>query len=548
MPTDVEIARAATLKPVLEVALNLGLKEDEVDSYGKFKAKISNKAFSRLEGEKDGKLVLVTAVNPTPAGEGKTTVSIGIGQALGQIGKKGVLALREPSLGPVFGVKGGAAGGGYSQIVPMEDLNLHFTGDIHAVTSANNLLCAAIDNHLFQGNLLNIDASTITFGRCMDMNDRALREISLGSRAESFSITAASEVMAILCLSEDIADLKKRLGDIFIGFTAYGKPVYARDLKIEGAMTALLKEAINPNLIQTLENTPCIVHGGPFANIAHGCNSIRATRLAMKLGDYVITEAGFGADLGAEKFLDIVCRKAKLRPAAIVIVATIRALKYNGGVKKADLNKENLMALALGTANLEKHIANMVDFKVPVLVAINRFPSDTETELGFLSGFCESIGAAYDVVDVYGKGGAGAVEFAKQLVDVVDAGEARFEPYYTDDMPLKDKVETIARGIYGAAAVEYTDKALATLAKYEEMGCGQLPVCMAKTQYSLSDDAKKLGRPEGFTVKVKDVRLSAGAGFVVALLGDIMTMPGLSAHPAYEGIDVDEQDNITGIF
>ncbi|HWP79354.1 MAG TPA: formate--tetrahydrofolate ligase [Candidatus Acidoferrum sp.] len=549
MPTDVEIARAAVLRPIAEVAGELGLREDEYDCYGKYKAKIGDAAFARLANVKDGKLILVTAVNPTPAGEGKTTVSVGLGQALGKLGKKGVIALREPSLGPVFGVKGGAAGGGYAQAVPMEELNLHFTGDIHAVTAANNLLCAAIDNHIFQGNALNIAPETVSFGRCMDMNDRALREVMLGSgRRETFSITAASEVMAVLCLSGDLADLKKRLGDILIGFDTAGGPVYARDLKVEGAMAALLKDAINPNLIQTLENTPCLIHGGPFANIAHGCNSIRATKLAMKLGDYVVTEAGFGADLGAEKFLDIVCRKAGLRPDAIVLVVTVRALKYNGGAKKGDLGKEDIMTLALGSGNLEKHVANLVDFKVPVLVAINRFPTDTDAELGFLAGFCESIGAAYSIVEVFGKGGEGAVELARQLVEVVDSGIARFEPYYPDELPLAEKIEAIARGIYGAAAVEFTAKAKATLAKYETLGYGGLPVCMAKTQYSLSDDPKKLGRPTDFTVTVRDVRLSSGAGFVVALLGDIMTMPGLSAHPAYEGIDVDRRGDITGIF
>ncbi len=549
MLSDVEIARGATMKPIVEIAEAMGVKQDELELYGRYKAKINDNAFVRLKDKPDGKLILVTAINPTPAGEGKTTVSVGLGQALGRLGKKSIIALREPSLGPVFGVKGGAAGGGYSQIVPMEDINLHFTGDIHAITAANNLLCAAIDNHIFQGNNLDIDESTVTFSRCMDMNDRALRRVTLDSgRRDMFSITAASEVMAVLCLSEDLDDLKMRLGSILIGFTKGGDPVYARDLKVEGAMTALLKEAINPNVVQTLENTPCIIHGGPFANIAHGCNSIRATRLALKLSDYVVTEAGFGADLGAQKFLDIVCRKADLKPSAIVIVATIKALKYNGGAKKSELDKEDLTALAMGVCNLEKHISNMVDYKVPVVVAINRFGTDTDNEIGFLCGFLDSIGAKHHLTEVFTKGGEGALSLAEDIVGIADEGQSDFEVYYKDDMPLTEKIKAVACGIYGADGVDFTEEATAALEKYEALGYGKLPVCIAKTQYSLSDDAKKLGRPTGFRVTVKRAKLSAGAGFVVALLGDIMTMPGLSASPAYEKIDVEQSGFITGIF
>jgi formate--tetrahydrofolate ligase len=556
MKTDVEIAQATELKPISEVAKELGIFEDELEFYGRYKAKITDAALNRLADEKDGKLILVTAVNPTPAGEGKTTVTVGLGEAFGKLKQRAVIALREPSLGPVFGVKGGAAGGGYAQVAPMEDINLHFTGDMHAVTAANNLLCAALDNHLFQGNALRIDPATILIKRCMDMNERALRNIVIGlggkgngvPREDGFMISVASEVMAILCLAKDLDDLKQRFGNILIAYDVERNPIYARDLKVEGAMAALMKDAVKPNLIQTLENTPCIMHGGPFANIAHGCNSIRATKLALKLADYVVTEAGFGADLGAEKFFDIKCRVAGLRPSAVVLVTTIKALKYNGGVKKEDLGKEDIMALGVGAVNLERHVRNLLKYQVPVVVAINRFATDTPDELGFMAGYCESIGAAYEFVNCYEQGGEGTVKLAEQLMEILDLDESRFSPIYDTELPIEEKIETIAREIYGAAGVDYAPAAKTAIRRIEKLGRANLPVCIAKTQYSLSDDPKKLGAPEGFRLNVRDIRLSNGAGFVVALAGDIMTMPGLSKQPALEKIDVDNNGVISGIF
>ncbi|MBQ6059666.1 MAG: formate--tetrahydrofolate ligase [Clostridia bacterium] len=556
MKTDVEIAQATELKPISEVAKELGIFEDELEFYGRYKAKITDAALNRLADEKDGKLILVTAVNPTPAGEGKTTVTVGLGEAFGKLKQRAVIALREPSLGPVFGVKGGAAGGGYAQVAPMEDINLHFTGDMHAVTAANNLLCAALDNHLFQGNALRIDPATILIKRCMDMNERALRNIVIGlggkgngvPREDGFMISVASEVMAILCLAKDLDDLKQRFGNILIAYDVERNPIYARDLKVEGAMAALMKDAVKPNLIQTLENTPCIMHGGPFANIAHGCNSIRATKLALKLADYVVTEAGFGADLGAEKFFDIKCRVAGLRPSAVVLVTTIKALKYNGGVKKEDLGKEDIMALGVGAVNLERHVRNLLKYQVPVVVAINRFATDTPDELGFMAGYCESIGAAYEFVNCYEQGGEGTVKLAEQLMEILDLDESRFAPIYDTELPIEEKIETIAREIYGAAGVDYAPAAKTAIRRIEKLGRANLPVCIAKTQYSLSDDPKKLGAPEGFRLNVRDIRLSNGAGFVVALAGDIMTMPGLSKQPALEKIDVDNNGVISGIF
>ncbi|MBQ3391265.1 MAG: formate--tetrahydrofolate ligase [Clostridia bacterium] len=556
MKTDVEIAQATELKPISEVAKELGIFEEELEFYGRYKAKITDAALNRLADEKDGKLILVTAVNPTPAGEGKTTVTVGLGEAFGKLKQRAVIALREPSLGPVFGVKGGAAGGGYAQVAPMEDINLHFTGDMHAVTAANNLLCAALDNHLFQGNALRIDPATILIKRCMDMNERALRNIVIGlggkgngvPREDGFMISVASEVMAILCLAKDLDDLKQRFGNILIAYDVERNPIYARDLKVEGAMAALMKDAVKPYLIQTLENTPCIMHGGPFANIAHGCNSIRATKLALKLADYVVTEAGFGADLGAEKFFDIKCRVAGLRPSAVVLVTTIKALKYNGGVKKEDLGKEDIMALGVGAVNLERHVRNLLKYQVPVVVAINRFATDTPDELGFMAGYCESIGAAYEFVNCYEQGGEGTVKLAEQLMEILDLDESRFAPIYDTELPIEEKIETIAREIYGAAGVDYAPAAKTAIRRIEKLGRANLPVCIAKTQYSLSDDPKKLGAPEGFRLNVRDIRLSNGAGFVVALAGDIMTMPGLSKQPALEKIDVDNNGVISGIF
>ena len=556
MKTDIEIAQEAVLKPVKEVAAQLGITEDELDFYGKYKAKFTDELWDRVKGNPDGKLVLVTAINPTPAGEGKTTTTVGLGQAFGKLGKKAVIALREPSLGPCFGVKGGAAGGGYAQVVPMEDLNLHFTGDFHAITSANNLLAAMLDNHIQQGNALRIDTKQVIWKRCLDMNDRALRNIVIGMgkkadgvvREDHFIITVASEIMAILCLATDMDDLKARLGRIIVAYDYDGNPVTAEQLKAVGSMAALLKDALRPNLIQTLEHTPAIVHGGPFANIAHGCNSVRATRTALKLADYVITEAGFGADLGEEKFLDIKCRMAGLKPDAVVLVATVRALKYNGGVAKADLGAENVEALKKGIVNLEKHIENLQKYKVPVVVTLNRFITDSPAELAFVKEFCEARGAEFALSDVWEKGGDGGIELANKVLETLETKESFFEPIYKDELSLKEKIETIAKEIYGAGSVTYDPSAEKAIAKIEAMGFGNVPVCMAKNQYSLSDDQTKLGRPEGFNVNIREAYISAGAGFMVAITGTIMTMPGLPKVPAAERIDVDENGMITGLF
>ncbi len=555
MLSDIEIAQQATLKPITEIACSLGITPDELEPYGKYKAKLSDELFDRLKDKKNGKLVLVTAINPTPAGEGKTTTTAGLGQAMAKIGKNAVIALREPSLGPVFGIKGGAAGGGYAQVLPMEEINLHFTGDMHAITSANNLLCALIDNHLQQGNELQIDPRRILFKRCLDMNDRALRNIIVGlggkvngvPREDGFNITVASEVMAILCLASDLKDLKKRLGDIVVAYTYGNEPVRARDLKADGAMTALLKDALKPNLVQTLEGTPAIMHGGPFANIAHGCNSIRATQLALKLADYCITEAGFGSDLGAEKFLDIKCRVAGLSPSAIVIVATARALKYNGGVPKNDLKQENLSALQAGIVNLGAHIDNMKKYGVPVVVAINRFDTDTFAELEFIEQYCKNRGADFALSDVFARGGDGGIALAQKVVEACEK-TADFSPIYPLEMSLKEKIQTIAAEIYGANGVIYTAAAEKSIKDVIALGGDDLPVCIAKTQYSLSDNPLLLGRPENFEITVRDVRLSAGAGFVVVLTGDIMTMPGLPKIPAANNITVDEHGKIQGLF
>ena len=556
MKTDIEIAQEAVLKPIKEVAAQLGITEDELDFYGKYKAKFTDELWDRVKGNPDGKLVLVTAINPTPAGEGKTTTTVGLGQAFGKLGKKAVIALREPSLGPCFGVKGGAAGGGYAQVVPMEDLNLHFTGDFHAITSANNLLAAMLDNHIQQGNALRIDTKQVIWKRCLDMNDRALRNIVIGMgkkadgvvREDHFIITVASEIMAILCLAADMDDLKARLGRIIVAYDYDGNPVTAEQLKAVGSMAALLKDALRPNLIQTLEHTPAIVHGGPFANIAHGCNSVRATRTALKLADYVITEAGFGADLGAEKFLDIKCRMAGLKPDAVVLVATVRALKYNGGVAKADLGAENVDALKKGIVNLEKHIENLQKYKVPVVVTLNRFITDSPAELAYVKEFCEARGAEFALSDVWEKGGEGGIELANKVLETLTTKESFFEPIYKDELSLKEKIETIAKEIYGAGSVTYDPSAEKAIAKIEAMGFGNVPVCMAKNQYSLSDDQTKLGRPEGFNVNIREAYISAGAGFMVAITGTIMTMPGLPKTPAAERIDVDENCMITGLF
>ena len=553
MLTDIEIAQGATMLPIKEVAKKLDIKEDDLEFYGKYKAKLSDELAERVKDNKNGKLVLVTAINPTPAGEGKTTTTVGVGQAMELIGKKAIIALREPSLGPVFGVKGGAAGGGYAQVVPMEDINLHFTGDMHAITSANNLLCALLDNHLQQGNLLGIDQRRILIKRCLDMNDRALRNIVVGlggkvngvPREDGFIITVASEVMAILCLCKDSDDLKERLGNILVAYTYDNKPVFARDLKAEGAMAALLKDAIKPNLVQTLENTPAIMHGGPFANIAHGCNSVRATKLGLKLADYCITEAGFGSDLGAEKFLDIKCRLAGLAPSAIVIVATVRALKYNGGIPKAELSAENLDALNKGMVNLGAHIENMKKYGVPVVVAINRFGTDTEDELNMIAKYCEDLGADFALSEVFAKGGEGGIELARKIVEACEK-PSTFAPIYDADLSIKEKITAIAQKIYGAKEVNFTADAEKNIAQFEELGKG-MPVCIAKTQYSLSDDAALLGRPENFTVTIREVKLSSGAGFVVALAGSIMTMPGLPKTPAANNIDL-ENGKIIGLF
>ena len=556
MKTDIQIAQEATMLPIKDVAASIGIEEDDLELYGKYKAKISDELINRTKKNPDGKLILVTAINPTPAGEGKTTTSVGLGEAFGRLGKKALIALREPSLGPCFGIKGGAAGGGYAQVVPMEDLNLHFTGDFHAITSANNLLAALLDNHIQQGNELGIDPRQIVWKRCMDMNDRVLRNIvvGLGSkmdgmvREDHFVITVASEIMAILCLADDMADLKKRLGRIIVAYTFDGKPVTADDLQATGSMAVLLKDALKPNLIQTLEHTPAIVHGGPFANIAHGCNSVRATKTALKLADYVITEAGFGADLGAEKFFDIKCRMAGLKPDAVVLVATIRALKYNGGVPKDELSSENLDALKAGIVNLEKHIENLHKFGVPVVVTLNSFVTDTKAETDFVEQFCKERGCEFALSEVWEKGGEGGIDLANKVLETIEHKESNFKVLYDDSLSLKEKIETVAKEIYGADGVTYSPAAERELKRITDLGMGDFPVCMAKTQYSLSDDAKKLGRPSGFKINVREVYASAGAGFVVAVNGSIMTMPGLSKKPAAYGIDVDDNGVITGLF
>lgn len=557
MKTDIEIAQSANMKPICEIAEDLGISADELELYGKYKAKLSDELCDRLEGEKDGKLILVTAINPTPAGEGKTTTSVGLGQAMKKIGKSAVIALREPSMGPVMGIKGGAAGGGYAQVVPMEDINLHFTGDMHAITAANNLLSAAIDNHIHQGNELDIDARTITWKRCLDMNDRALRQVVVGlggkvngyPREDGFMITVASEIMAILCLAKDMDDLKRRIAAIVIGYNTDGEPITAGDLKIAGAMGLLLRDAIKPNLVQTLENTPCLMHGGPFANIAHGCNSIRATKLGLKLADYCITEAGFGSDLGAEKFFDIKCRIGGLKPSCVVLVATVRALKYNGGVPKAELAKENTDALKDGIVNLGKHIENMQKYGLPVIVAINRFMTDTEEELKIIEQYCCDMSVDFSMCEVFAKGGDGGVELAEKVVEVSErGGEMNFAPIYDEKASIDEKINTIAKEIYGADGVVYTPKAKKAIARLEKQGFDKLPICMAKTQYSLSDDPSLLGRPSGFEITVREVRVSAGAGFVVALTGDVMTMPGLPKVPAANNMDIDKDGKIVGLF
>lgn len=556
MLSDIEIAQKAKCLPIKEIAKSLSIEEDDLELYGKYKAKLPLSLVDKYSDRPDGKLILVTAINPTPAGEGKTTVTVGLGEAMNKIGKNAVIALREPSMGPVFGIKGGAAGGGYAQVIPMEDINLHFTGDMHAITAANNLLCAIIDNHIQQGNELSIDPRRILFKRCLDMNDRALRNVIVGlggkingvPREDGFMITVASEVMAILCLASDIDDLKLRLGRILIAYTYDGKPVYAKDLQVVGAMAALLKDAIKPNLVQTLENTPALMHGGPFANIAHGCNSVTATKLGLKLADYCITEAGFGADLGAEKFLDIKCRYAGLKPSCIVIVATIRALKYNGGVAKSDLKYENVSALEKGIVNLQTHIENMKKYGVPVVVAINRFMTDTDEEIKVIEDFCEKQDVLVSLTEVFANGGNGGVDLAKKVVKTIDEKPSDFKPLYDAELPIKEKLDIIAREIYRADGIVYTKSAEKAIAEIEALGKDKLPVCVAKTQYSLSDDQTKLGKPENFTITVRDVRLSAGAGFIVALTGDIMTMPGLSKQPAAYSIDVDTDGNIKGLF
>lgn len=556
MMTDIEIAQKAKMLPIEDVAKKLGIERSDLELYGDYKAKIKDELFEKLKDKPDGKLILVTAINPTPAGEGKTTITVGLGQAMEKIGKKAVIALREPSLGPVMGIKGGAAGGGYSQVVPMEDINLHFTGDMHAITAANNLLAAAIDNHIHQGNTLDIDARRITWKRCMDMNDRALRQIVVGlggsingfPREDGFNITVASEIMAILCLANDLNDLKERLGRIVVAYSSKGEPVTARDLKVNGAMALLLKDAIKPNLIQTLENTPCLMHGGPFANIAHGCNSVRATKIALKLADYVITEAGFGADLGAEKFFDIKCRYGNLKPDAAVIVATVRALKYNGGVKKEDLSQKNIEALEKGIVNLCKHIENIKKFGVPLIVAINHFYTDTDEEIALITEKCAELGVEAAVARVFERGGEGGTDLASKLCNLTEREPSNFKPLYDLDLSIKEKIEIINREIYGGKDVIFTDNALKEIAAIEDMGYKNLPVCMAKTQYSLSDNPLLLGRPEGFTLTVREVRLSAGAGFVVAITGKIMTMPGLPKEPAATRMDISEDGTITGLF
>lgn len=556
MKSDIQIAQEARLKHIKDVAAQLDIEEDDLEFYGKYKAKLSDELWEKVKKNPDGKLVLVTAINPTPAGEGKTTTTVGLGQALGLMKKKAVIALREPSLGPCFGIKGGAAGGGYAQVVPMEDLNLHFTGDFHAITSANNLLAAMLDNHIQQGNALNIDTNQIVWKRCEDMNDRVLRNIVVGLgrkadgvvREDHFIITVASEIMAVLCLAENMKDLKERLGRIVVAYTYDGKPVTAKDIKAVGSMAALLKDALKPNLIQTLENTPAIIHGGPFANIAHGCNSVRATKTALKLADIVVTEAGFGADLGAEKFLDIKCRMAGLKPDAIVLVATVRALKYNGGVPKTELSKENLEALKAGIVNLEKHIENLHKFGVPIIVSLNRFVTDSDAELSYVKKFCEERGCEFSLCEVWEKGGEGGIDLAKKVIKTIETKESHYKPLYDLKLSIKEKIETIAKEIYGADAVTYDPAALNAIKNIEALGFKELPVCMAKNQYSLSDDPTKLGRPTGFSINIREVYVSAGAGFVVAITGTVMTMPGLPKVPAAEGIDVDENGKITGLF
>lgn len=556
MKTDIQIAQEAELMHIKDVAASIGISEEELEFYGKYKAKLSDELWENVKDRKDGKLVLVTAINPTPAGEGKTTITVGLGEAFAKMNKKAIIALREPSLGPCFGIKGGAAGGGYAQVLPMEDLNLHFTGDFHAITSANNLLAAMLDNHIQQGNALGIDPRNIVWKRCVDMNDRVLRNIVVGLgnkmdgmvREDHFVITVASEIMAILCLADDLADLKRRLGRIIVAYTFEGNPVTADDLQATGAMTALLKDAIKPNMIQTLEHTPALVHGGPFANIAHGCNSVRATKLALKISDITITEAGFGADLGAEKFMDIKCRKAGLKPDAVVLVATVRALKYNGGVAKQDLGEENLEALKKGIVNLEKHIENIQKYGVPVVVTLNSFVTDTEAENEFIRSFCEERDCEFALAKVWEKGGEGGIELAEKVLDTLENKEINFHVLYEDELSLTEKIEKISKEIYGANGVVYEPAAKKQLAKIEEMGFGHFPICMAKNQYSLSDDAKKLGRPENFDIHIREVYVSAGAGFVVALTGAVMTMPGLPKVPAANNIDVTDDGKITGLF
>ena len=556
MLSDIEIAQGCQMRPITEVAAAAGLDAEDLELYGRYKAKLSADVWKKTADKPDGKLVLVTAINPTPAGEGKTTTTVGLGEALAKMGRKAMIALREPSLGPVFGIKGGAAGGGYAQVVPMEDINLHFTGDMHAITAANNLLCAMLDNHMQQGNVLGIDPRRVVFTRVMDMNDRALRNITIGlggkvngvPREDHFIITVASEVMAILCLAKDLDDLKKRFGDILVAYTFAGKPVYARDLHAEGAMTALMRDAIKPNLVQTLEGTPALMHGGPFANIAHGCNSVQATRLAMKLADIAITEVGFGADLGAEKFMDIKCRKAGISPDCIVLVATVRALKYNGGVPKTELNAPNMAALEHGICNLDAHLDNMKKFGVPVVVAINAFPTDTAEEMEFIRKHCAERGVRVALSEVFAKGGEGGEELAREVLTVLDEGKADFHMLYEDELPLEEKIRRIAKEIYGADGVTFAPAAHKELANITDMGYGSLPVCIAKTQYSLSDDASLLGRPSQFVVSVRSARLAAGAGFVVVETGAVMTMPGLPKVPAAEKIDVDNAGVITGLF
>lgn len=556
MKTDIQIAQEANMKHIKDVASVLHIAEDDLEFYGKYKAKLSDELWEKVKDNQDGKLILVTAINPTPAGEGKTTTTVGLGQAFGKMGKKAIIALREPSLGPCFGIKGGAAGGGYAQVVPMEDLNLHFTGDFHAITSANNLLAAMLDNHMQQGNTLNIDPNQIVWKRCLDMNDRVLRNIVVGLgkktdgvvREDHFIITVASEIMAILCLAENMEDLKERLGRIIVAYTYEGAPVRAKELNAVGSMAALLKDAIKPNLIQTLENTPAIVHGGPFANIAHGCNSVRATKTALKLADYTITEAGFGADLGAEKFFDIKCRMSGLKPDAVVLVATVRALKYNGGVPKTELSTENLEALKKGIVNLEKHIENVQKYGVPCVVTLNKFITDSEAELAYVKEFCEAKGCEFALSEVWEKGGEGGIELANKVIQTLETKESNFKPLYDDALSLREKIETIAKEIYGAASVTFDPLAQKAMNRLEELGFGNMPVCMAKNQYSLSDDATLLGRPENFNINIREIYVSAGAGFVVAITGTVMTMPGLPKKPAAENIDVNEDGVIVGLF